>query len=168
MLRKFATALAVAALLAGCAIGFEVATPFNAAEVAYINRSGPAKITGQAFTRLPNGLVITCAGTDVQLVPAGSYAKERIASLYGTAGGGRMSVAQPISVANSPPEYATMRRVAICDAGGNFEFAGVADGEYYVMTVVQWVPGPGRVPEGVRMVSLVRVANGQSVRVIMN
>lgn len=168
MIRKFVTALAAAAFVAGCAEAVAVATPFNAAEVAYINKSGPARITGQGFTRLSTGMVITCAGTEVQLVPAGAYAKERMKALYGSISGGRMSVAQPISVSNSPPEYATMRRVAICDAGGNFEFVGVADGEYFVMTVVQYVPGPGRPPEGVRLFSLVRIANGQSVRVLLN
>ena len=168
MLKNVVTTLAVVVLMAGFAEATEVTVPFNAAEVAYINKSGAAKITGQAFTRLSNGLVITCAGTDIQLVPAGSYAKARIAALYGTAGGGRMSVAQRITVSNSPPDYAAMRRVAFCDAGGNFEFSGVADGEYYLMAVVQWVPAPGRAPEGVRLVSLVRVANGQGLRVIMN
>jgi len=168
MFTKLMLTLATAALVSGCVEATQVATPFNAAEVAYINKTGPAKITGQGFVRLTNGMVITCAGTEVALVPAGSYAKERITALYGSVGGGHMPVSQPISVANSPPDYATMRRVTVCDAGGNFEFAGVADGEYYVMTTVQWVPRPGLPPEGGRMIRLVRITDGNSLRVILN
>ncbi|MBW6505352.1 MAG: hypothetical protein K0B00_01235 [Rhodobacteraceae bacterium] len=168
MFTKLFATLAVFALVTGCATTAEVAVPFNAAEVAYINQSGAAKVTGQGFTRLSNGAVITCAGTKAELVPAGQYARERIAAIYGNAGGGTMSVSQPIPSMTAPPEYATMRRTTVCDAAGNFEFAGVANGDYYVMTVVQFVRGQGFAPEGNRLVRLVRVADGKSVRVIMN
>ena len=168
MFRNLMATLAVAALVAGCATTAEVAVPFNAAEVAYINQSGPAKVSGQGFTRLSNGAVITCAGTKAELVPAGQHAKERIAAIYGNVGGGTMSVSQPMPSISAPSEYATMRRTTVCDASGNFEFAGVANGDYYVMTVVQFVRGQGFAPEGNRLVRLVRVADGKSLRVVMN
>lgn len=146
----------------------EVVTPFNPLEVAYINRSGPASISGQAFVRQRGGGIVTCAGEAVDLVPAGQFATERITQIYGSSQGGFINALQGVSQANVPPEYLSMVRRATCDAQGNFEFRGVANGSYYILTSVLWTVGNQIIPEGGGLSQRVEIRNGQSQSVILS
>lgn len=138
---KVSAVLLVAAItVAGCvSTGIDVVTtvPFDPQEVAYINRSGSNTITGQAFMRQRAGGVVTCAGSTVDLVPAGKYARQRITQIYGSEQGGFTSLYRGPN-AEGDPEYVAMVRQATCDANGNFRFNGVANGQYYVIAQVMW------------------------------
>jgi hypothetical protein len=143
-------------------------TTFSPSEVAFINARGAATVAGQAFLRQAGGGVVTCAGTEVELLPAGDFAKERITLGYGNVNGGRLGSLVGLSQEGVDPRYLSMVRTATCDADGNFEFKNVADGEYYVLSRVTWIVPGSMFPEGGNMAKLIQVRNGQSVRVIVS
>lgn len=161
-------AFALASVLGVSAcMGTEVVTtvPFNSQEVAYVNRSGSNTINGQAFLRQVGGGVVTCAGEEVELVPAGEYARQRITQIYGSEQGGYRSVYQ-LASDNGDPDYQRMVRRTRCDAEGNFVFSGVANGDYYVFACVSW-QAQRYVVEGGCMTQLVN-ARGGSQRVLLS
>jgi hypothetical protein len=75
---------AAAALQGGCAHNF-VTQPsfdlpsFDAEDHRSFEGSGTATIKGQAFLRQKGGGVVTCAGSDVKLMPATNYFKAAVA-----------------------------------------------------------------------------------------
>lgn len=166
---KFGVIVALGAMvgLAGCAETITTSVQFDPAEVSYINQSGPGRIEGQAFLRQRGGGVVTCAGTEVKLIPAGDYARDRLSQIYGSQEGGRIPVLGSVSQENVPQEYLTMIRTATCDADGNFAFSGLAIGEYYVLASVTWTVGGSYVPEGGAIMRLVNVGS-TPVRVILS
>ena len=144
-----------------------MSTPFSTKEVAFINKSGPATISGQGFFRQRGGGVVTCAGEEVNLIPAGQYAKEFITKSFRNVNGGVIPVIMAPQVQHSP-EFSKFQRKTQCDAQGNFEFKNVANGEYYVATKVLWQVGNQILPEGGALAELVRVQGGQSQKVVLN
>ena len=162
------TALMVA-LLAGCAQTIETDSTFDPTEVAFINTRGNGVIEGQIVARQMGGGVVTCAATEVTLIPAGSFATERIAAIYGSAQGGRRdAIRGGVDMSNVPPAYIEMTRSTACDAQGNFRFEGLAPGEYFVQGHVTWFV-PGRiVPEGAQFSRRVSVTPGSTQRVILS
>ena len=155
-------------IVAACGREIETTSPFNASEVAYINQRGAATISGQAFLRQRGGGVVTCAATNVQLIPAGQFAKERMSQIYGSVNGGRITVLQGVSQKNVPPQYLSMVRVAPCDAEGDFSFSRVANGDYYLVAAVTWYAGDAIIPEGGSIAKLIQVRGGRSQRFILN
>jgi len=156
-------------LLAACVgTDIEVTAPFVPAEAAFINQRGAARLSGQAFMRQMGGGVVTCAGEKVRLIPATAYARERISKIYGTSKGGRVNIYQAASGKNMPPAYLKLMRIAICDAEGDFEFNGVANGAYYIATRVIWYTPGSYVPEGGGVARQVTIRGGRSQRVILN
>ena len=110
-MKKFIITGLVALLTAGCSGRvIETTVPFNPKEVAFINQRGAADIEGQAFFRQQGGGVVTCAGEEVMLVPAGQYATERMSQIYGDVNGGRISALQGASQENLDPQYTSMMR----------------------------------------------------------
>ena len=110
-------------------------TPYDPIAAARIHEEGPNEIRGQAFLRQRGGDVVTCASSEVTLIPSTSYALERISSIYGVT----TRAAQAHRVADEPdPGYLRDTRTTTCDAQGNFSFSGVADGYYFVTTRVVW------------------------------
>ncbi|SLN19906.1 hypothetical protein ROJ8625_00696 [Roseivivax jejudonensis] len=154
--------------LAACVQTIETTTPFDPNEVAFINQRGAADITGQAFLRQAGGGVVTCAGEQVQLIPAGTFAKERLSQLYGSVQGGRIGTMVGASQENVDPRYLEMVRTSQCDAEGDFEFRNVANGDYYVLSGVRWTVPGSYIPEGGSMAKLVQVRSGQDQRVLLN
>ena len=78
--RSASTALAIAVVFAaGCAAPAppappaQMSAPFNAADVAWSAAPGTATVEGRAAIAA-GGVSHTCAGSEAQLVPAGSYA----------------------------------------------------------------------------------------------
>ncbi|MCR9274409.1 MULTISPECIES: hypothetical protein [unclassified Mameliella] len=163
----FASLLTMAT--AGC-MGREIETtvPFDPSEVAYINQRGSANIEGQAFFRQQGGGVVTCAGEEVSLMPAGKYTTQRMSQIYGNVNGGRINVLQGVNQKNLPPQYLSMRRTSKCDAEGDFMFTNVANGDYYVITRVLWTVGNNIIPEGGALAQRVSIRNGHDVRVLLN
>lgn len=154
--------------LGACVQTLETTVPFDPNEVAYINQRGSATISGQAFLRQAGGAVVTCAGTEVELIPAGTFATERITQLYGSSAGGRIGSLVGASQENVDPRYFSMVRRATCDAEGDFEFARVANGNYYLLSQVTWTVGNNIFPEGGTIVKRISVQGGANQRVILN
>ncbi len=167
-MRLFVIALFV--LVAGCAPQIQTIQTvgkFDPNGVAFIHATGPNTIQGQAFMRQRGGNVVTCAGSDVFLVPRGSYSEERIANIFGTT----QRVARNIAWADAPDaaywEY--MRRTR-CDAQGGFVFEDLADGDYFITTVVIWESPTGYqgslVTQGGSLMAPVSVDRGNTAKVI--
>ncbi len=158
------------AVMLGACVGtdIEVTSPFVPAQAAYVNQRGAASVRGQAFMRQLGGGVVTCAGEKVRLIPATAYARERMTKLYGNPQGGRINVYQGTSGKNLPPAYFKYMRLATCDAQGNFEFNGVANGSYYLVTRIVWMVPGSYFAEGGSVAKLITVKGGRSQRVILN
>lgn len=151
----------LAMVLAGCVAAPEIQSTFDPAEAEHINRAGTATITGQAFLRRNDGIVVYGAGSDTVLVPASTYAKERVAALYR---GGKVNNFVP-PPKNTDPRYEQMARRTKNDGEGRFTFDRVADGDYFVMTTVTWMAGDWR--QGGNLMEPVAVRDGQNVDIIM-
>ena len=87
---------------------------------------GAAKLHGQAFLRTVGGDVKTCAGSKVLLVPGNAYGDEVITQ------------ERAGLTAKADSRFIARIRESICDAQGNFTFASVPAGRWYVSTVVTW------------------------------
>lgn len=143
---RVAALICVALALSGCATTrpVPVTKAFDANQAQYMLRRGTNIVTGSALIRQNGGGVVTCAGTEVSLVPATDYATERMQILYRSTNKGYLSAGAPnwINPPSVPAEtdsrYLSLSRRTICDAQGKFEFADVADGSYYVTTAVLW------------------------------
>jgi len=160
--------LLLAFVLTGCAAPpptptFVVSTPFNQKEAADLLRPGPNTIKGNAFMRQQGGGVVTCAGSEVHLVPATAYARQRMVAIYGTTESGTNS--RPVNLAPPPSDYAAHTRPTRCDSAGNFVFDKVADGEFFVTTVVAWRVA-GR-QQGGNMMARTVVRDGQVASLVM-
>ena len=129
----------LAMAVAGCTLPHPTViptlTPYDPIAASRIHEEGPNEIRGQAFLRQRGGGVVTCASSEVTLIPSTSYALERISNIYGVT----TRAAQAYRVADEPdPGYLRDIRTTTCDAQGNFSFSGVADGYYFVTTRVVW------------------------------
>lgn len=153
--------IGVAVLLAGCASVGTLTTSFDANQAAIINQQGKGSITGQAFLRRNDGVVVYAAGSEVGLIPKTAYADERMNQIYG---GGKYT-AFGKTFKNTDPAYETFIRKTVADGEGKFTFANVADGQYYLTTVVQWMAGNW--PQGGALMERVTVVDGKPVNVIM-
>lgn len=143
--------------------------PFSAEEVAYINQRGSALIEGQAFMRQQGGVVVTCAGEEVRLTPAGGYATQRMQGLYDSTTSGFRSIYSAVQADDSSAEYqnySAATRKTNCDAQGNFRFEGVANGDYFVTTQVRWMAGSA--PQGGVLMQRVNIRDGQSQRTLLS
>ena len=175
---KFAIMAGAASLLVGCVTPgpvqqtIKVNEPFDKVEASEMISEGAVTLSGTAFLRQQGGGVVTCAGNEVRLLPATKYASERMAGIYG-----KTFVRDEIQYLNvysprlraivqpNPPEYMQYTRTTTCDAQGNFEFQGVKDGRYFVISRVIWRV---RMDEGGMLASLVAVQNGKASRIIMS
>lgn len=166
MPRTLATAALLA--LAACATPITVTAPFVAEEVAYVSTRGSATVSGQAFMRQMGGGVVTCAGEEVMLIPAGRYATELMTRMFGNPQGGRMGALSVMAPSETPTQFREMQRRAQCDAEGDFAFSGVANGPYYVLTRVIWTAGDSFVPEGGYVARRIEVRGGRDQRVLLN
>ncbi|HEY6633064.1 MAG TPA: hypothetical protein VIZ90_16560 [Rhizobiaceae bacterium] len=159
-MKQLAVSLLILAL-AGCVAAPEIKSTFNPAEAEHITRQGTATIAGQAFLRRNDGVVVYGAGSETVLVPASTYARERVAALYR---GGKVNSFVP-PPKNTDPRYEQMARRTKNDGEGRFTFDQVADGDYFVMTTVTWMAGDWR--QGGNLMEPVAVRNGQNVNLIM-
>lgn len=130
----------VSAVALTACVGTEVTTtvPFDPNEVAFINQSGSNTINGEAFLRQRGGGVVTCAGSEVELLPAGGYARQRMSQIYGSEQGGYVYSGNILTGDEADPQYLLMTRKTTCDSQGNFRFSGVANGDYFVLACVEW------------------------------
>lgn len=145
----------------------EVASAFDASEAAYIHQTGEGAIEGRVFVRLWSGQEVLCTDQPVLLVPQTALSRERMAHLYGTAheAGLRRHVRNPVKLEMPDPRYWDYMRQTPCDGAGVFRFAGVADGDYFVVGSVSWRETDGWV--ALTLMQPVRVQGGQPVQVIL-
>jgi hypothetical protein len=160
MHRTKITFIAAMAALAGCVAAPKITSTFNPSEAAFIHQQGKGSIKGQAFLRRNDGMVVYAAGSDVFLIPKTTYSSERMAALYR---GGKMNKFVPSPEA--PPGYAEAARSTKANGEGRFEFSSLADGDYFVVTQVQWMVG--NLPQGGALMEPVSMRNGAAVEIIM-
>ena len=134
---------------------------FDPQAAAFINASGRAKISGQAFIRQNDGKLLRATGTDVFLVPRTAYADARIAAIYGD---GKQAMAGR-AFADTDPLYDRFTRQTIASSGGSFSFDHVADGAYYVIAMIH-LPSDYSFYQ-MPILERVTVAGGKSVRLVM-
>jgi hypothetical protein len=140
MITKTASILSVAILLSACANHpiHAMQTPFDAAEAVKYSRKGTASIKGQAFLKRNDGQVVTCAGSEVRLMPDTAYENEIISAI---------KHGERIDPAVIEDDKAKMKakgatghaeRKSICDAQGNFSFTDIPAENWIVVTDVTW------------------------------
>lgn len=134
---------------------------FDPQAAAFINATGKAKVSGQAFVRRNNGDMLRATGTDVFLIPRTAYADERIAAIYGD----RKQQRPGVNLPEGEPLYEQYMRRTVASSSGSFSFDRVADGEYYVIAMIH-------VPSEVAFLQFsilerATVQGGRSVRLVM-
>lgn len=148
---------AVVVSLSACVQSVKVQTPFNPAEHEFAAKPGSAAVTGQAFMRRNDGIVVYAAGSRVMLLPASSYVREIYDAsqrIYGAA-----------KVDNLDPRLVQYTKLTQANGEGRFSFAGVPDGQYLIATNVVWMAGDWQ--QGGDLTRFVTVANGQDVDAIL-
>ena len=149
---------AVAALvLAGCVQTVAIDVPFSEAEHAYAIAAGRSTVSGQAFMRRNDGIVVYAAGSPVLLLPRTAYTNE----IYRKA----TSATFGVNFTNMDQRLAKYSRKTTANGEGRFSFAGIPNGSYFVMTEVRLMAGDK--PQGGDLVHIADV-NGQNVDVIMS
>lgn len=155
----------------------KLSSNFQAQEAKDLIGDGSGLISGSAFMRQRGGGVVTCAGADVLLIPATTYAAERQRVLF-------KSSLNPGSVVYrssinydydsivrkfdpDPAEYHNFMRRSVCDAQGNFAFSNVKDGRFFVVTSVVWTIGT-YTPQGGYLATAVDVRSGKAERLVLS
>lgn len=128
---------------------------------------GPNTITGSAVIPQRGGGAVTCAGREVELIPATDYARARIRAIYQNDDHGFFPASGSVRLEEPPEEYRKLRRVTLCDAQGFFRFERVADGEFFVATWIIWHASP-YIPEGGGLMRRVAVNGGQRIDVVLS
>ena len=165
-----AIALLLAAITTGCVTTVPLTTTFDPSEVAFIKEQGTNTIEGSALIRQRGGGVVNCAGYQVNLIPRGAYAEERMKIIYGTAwnsafrqynfGGQRPPTPDPAYLSNS--------RNAVCDTLGKFVFRNVAAGSYFIITEIRWEVGEySIIPEGGLLMSPITFAGTDETKTVV-
>jgi hypothetical protein len=97
--------------------------------------AGTNTVQGQAFLRQQGGGVVTCAGSEVLLLPATAYFREVFTDV-------RRGLRPIINDPGTIHDHVTRRTV--CDVAGHFEVNHLPDGGWFVMTAVTWIVGGAR------------------------
>ncbi|KKC24906.1 hypothetical protein WP12_16920 [Sphingomonas sp. SRS2] len=138
-------------------------------DVAWAAVDGRNTVTGTALLRTRGGEPRTCAALEVTLVPQSAYADERISRIYGVDQQGYRDVHSYPRLEEPPVGYIRSTRTTRCDGQGYFQFDGVPDGSYYVISIVTWTV-PGRYvaqTQGGALMAKVSVKGGQTRRVVL-
>ena len=139
-LATIAATLFAAASVVGCASA-PMQSIFYADEVAFIHERGTNTIKGNAFLRQQGGDVVSCAGSEVLLIPKGSYSTERMKKLFGTASAKGFKEKPTVRFRRelkAVDGYWHALKRTTCDIDGKFEFRNVAAGSYFIVTSVTW------------------------------
>jgi len=142
---------------------YETNAAFNPEEAGFIHVQGTGRIKGSAYLETPNGRK-PAARSQVTLVPATAYARERVRLIYG---GKKMASAKSVRFQGADRRYHAFTRSTVADAEGNFTFKGIGPGEYFVTTAVVWAPGGGET-ERTSLIEQVSLGDGESAEVTLN
>lgn len=148
--------------LAGCVAppkDTTISSTYNHNEMKFIQSTGTASVTGQAFMRQRGGGVVTAAGEEILLLPATAYTREVTDKM--------LSGQAQLSAGAALKGYT---RKTTADADGRFKFNGLAAGSYIALAVVRWeIPSEyGSRPQGGGLKQEVTVAEGQTAEIIMS
>ena len=145
----------------------EIASNFDVGEAAHIHQPGDNVIDGRVFVRLWWGEEMSCAGNTVLLVPGTALSRERMGHLYGTTvtPALRKHVKDRVKLEAPDAQYWEYMREAACDGEGNFRFAGVADGGYFVVGSVFWKGRQGW--EGGSLMLRIDVRGGETLDLLL-
>ena len=162
---------ALLATLSGCVTPPQKITikeEFNVVEAKSLLAEGKNSVHGSSLIRQRGGGVVTCAGNEVILTPATSYATERMLVIYGSADRGYNPAmgGKNIVFENQHALYGFMTKKALCDAQGFFKFENLADGSFYVVSQVIWESGRAGY-EGGFIMQKVTVKGGESKEIIL-
>lgn len=168
---RFISIALVSIAVGGCATHaarpvVPLSASFDTSQAAMMLQDGTNTIRGNAFLRQRGGGVVTCAGSEVTLIPATNYAKQRIAAIY--QGSSVISVGQMRARPTfdpDPSEYHSNTKKARCDAQGNFVFERVADGDFFVTTIVHWQVGYAN--QGGGIIDRLQVRGGETKSVVL-
>lgn len=107
--------------------------PITAEQVALYKEGGTGRISGQAFLRKDSGGVVTCAGSEVFLMPDTVSTREVVERMRdGKVADMRIGGERPSKLF----PHAFKKRW--CDRYGSFRFDQLADGAWIIMTAVHW------------------------------
>lgn len=164
-------------VLVGCAAKtVTLKSTFNEAQAKQLLSNGNNQITGSAFVRQNGGNVVTCAGQTVNLIPSTDFTKERMGYIYNSTEKGfvpfNMFNELPVpKFANEPSNYKSYSRQTVCDAQGNFNFDKLANGDFYIVSIVRWDIGNASMDFGARqggaLMQKVSVSNGETKKVLL-
>ncbi len=139
---------------------------FDADQARGMLKEGTNTIKGSCRIQQRGSGVVTCAGRQVNLLPATDYAIEKMRFLYGSKERGFLPKdVNPPVFAQDPPEYKKLSVTTTCDAKGYFKFEKVADGSFFVVMEVSWqVDG---FPQGGSLMQRVEVSGGQTREIVL-
>lgn len=173
---QFALVCVVLLVMGGCAQmmvkNVSLTNHFDAEESRSALEPGNNTIKGSAVIRRNDGVVVTCAGMPVQIIPVTAYSSEIMAHAFGNTYRGyapaNAFAGKGVNFTNIDPAYnASGKRKSTGDAQGFFIFDNLKDGEYFVMAAVTWQASQ-YVQEGGALMQRVKVSNGQTVEVVLS
>jgi hypothetical protein len=129
-----------------------------ASEYEAFNRDGTASLRAQAFLRQRGGGVVTCAGSEVFLMPHAEYFLELTWYLKERRRVEHDEAAKPV--------LARIVRRTQCDAQGNFSFDKLPAGKYIALTEVLWDVAGRR--QGGTVMTAVAIGEGSAASVIIS
>lgn len=153
---RFKCLLAICLSLATAAVIAAPDVPFTEEAFAPYKGDGPANLDGEAFLKTEKGEVRNCSGETVLLAPGTQYdinVLNRFAFSFEVA----------LMWAKDAKPY---WRDSICDSQGKFNFQGVPEGSWFVITQVQW-KAMGYGTQGGTVIQKVTLKPGQN-RVILS
>ncbi len=124
---------------------------------------GNNTIKGSALIKQRGGGIITCAGNIIYLVPKTNYAQERMFYIYGNDENGFNK--SSYSFIPDESEYYKLTKSTICDTQGYFKFEKIKDGEYYIITTIQWLVGYNQ--QGGSLMKKVSVSNEEIKDIVL-
>lgn len=152
--------------LSGCLPPPHQMSVFNEKDFLPYKQNGTSSILGQAFLKTRGGEVRYGAGDVVTLIPATAYMKEILAE---TIQSDSLENEHPLFVVNINPNWKNYIREVTADGLGNFEFAEIPAGEYYLECPIFW-----EVPNGYSMEKTgsvvrkyIKVAKDEKLKVIL-
>lgn len=174
--------VSMTAFLAACDTNFRSSAPpapsgprlavltvkFNPKAANYIFDKGTASITGRAFIKASDGTTKTASGSSATLLPVTEYAEQRVNAIYGSSGVASRKV--KFTKESDDPRYHVYTRTTAVGKDGKFTFSGIAAGDYFVTTGINWQAkdSSGKTSRrGIALVKRVSVAKGQTVKIIL-
>ena len=159
-------ALALVAILAACEADQRydrghLDAPVTRADVAAYVDGGESTLKGQAFLRQESGKLVTCAGSEVLLMPDVAWTRQVVDQLRdGKIAQMRVNGERPSKM------FPLAFRKKWCKRDGEFEFGRIAPGPWILLTHVTWKAGYAL--QGGIMVGFVEVPDGGTEEVVLS